>query len=77
MTRRARRRLLEQLPALLLAYRKDRGFTQGDVAKKLGVDLTLISKWECGTRRPGLSKLPSVAAMLDMTVDDLLSQRAA
>ena len=35
-------------------YRKEKGYTQGELAKKLGVSNTAISKWEHGNNLPDI-----------------------
>lgn len=36
----------------LVDWRRKHGLTQADVAKRLGVILVTVSRWECGTRTP-------------------------
>lgn len=48
------------------------GMTQGELAKKLGVSLVTIWKWEMGYALPRVSRLKDVAGALNVTVAELL-----
>jgi transcriptional regulator with XRE-family HTH domain len=51
--------------------RDKRGITQQQLADALGVSYQAVSKWETGTTLPDTAILPSIAAHLDITIDDL------
>ncbi|BAU27592.1 transcriptional regulator with XRE-family HTH domain [Aneurinibacillus soli] len=51
--------------------RKELKMTQADVAKKLGVDNTTISKWESDTYQPDADNLRNLADLLLTTTDYL------
>lgn len=55
------------------ALRKERGMTQEMLAEKIGVSAQAVSKWENGYSCPDISVLPTLAAVLGITVDELLS----
>ena len=58
-------------------YRKEKGYTQGELAKKLGVSNTAISKWEHGYNLPDigllepLSKILGIDMMLLLTTENI------
>jgi len=52
--------------------RKRFALTQGDVAAYAGVTSAAVSKWEQGLSYPDLSLLPKLAALFDVTIDELL-----
>jgi transcriptional regulator with XRE-family HTH domain len=56
--------------------RKERGLTQRVLACRMNVPRTYISKVEMGRVVPTLSTLSRIAAALDVTVTDLLSNEA-
>lgn len=51
--------------------RMRRGYPQSYVAERLGVKQCTISQWENGNRLPGVEKLPALAEVLGVTVNDL------
>ncbi|MBE6712712.1 MAG: helix-turn-helix transcriptional regulator [Ruminococcaceae bacterium] len=59
--------LKEQLKKL----RTERGCTQSDIAKELGVSSQTVSKWERGLIAPDISLLPQIARFYGCTIDYL------
>ena len=59
--------------AKLKALRTERGLTQEQLAARLYVSRTAVSKWETGGGSPNLDSLQAVARLFDVSVDDLLS----
>lgn len=59
----------------LKAYRQEHGLTQKQLADLLFVSDKTISKWERGAGKPDLDMLKDVAALLEISVDDLLNER--
>lgn len=57
----------------LKALRTERGLTQEQLAARLYVSRTAVSKWETGSGSPNLDSLQAVARLFDVSVDDLLS----
>lgn len=53
--------------------RKDQGWTQEELAEKIGVSSQAVSKWETDMSSPDISLLRDLAALLGVTVDYLLS----
>jgi transcriptional regulator with XRE-family HTH domain len=53
------------------AKRKTFKMSQTELAEKLNVDQTAISKWETGEAMPRADKLPELAKTLGCTIDDL------
>ena len=54
-------------------FRKEKGYTQEEMAEKLGVTPQAVSKWENDISYPDILLLPKIAVMLGVTVDVLLS----
>ena len=52
--------------------RKERGFSQEDLAARLHVVRQTVSKWENGTSVPSAEQLVALADILDTTVSELL-----
>ena len=57
----------------LQELRKQKGLTQEDLAEKLYVSRTAISKWESGRGYPNIESLKAIAKFFGVTVDELLS----
>ena len=56
-------------------YRKQRGLTQEDVARALGVTNQAVSKWESAQCCPDIALLPELACLFDVSVDELLGRK--
>ena len=51
--------------------RKNAGYTQEQLAEKLGVSAQSISKWETETSMPDITLLPNIAEVFGISIDDL------
>lgn len=56
----------------LYKYRKAKGLTQRELAKKLGTAQPTITQYETGARKPDIVTLKKLAAILGCTTDQLL-----
>lgn len=56
-----------------LSAREKVGFTQREVAEKLGIDQSAVSLWETGKTAPRASILVQLARLYCCSVDELLS----
>jgi transcriptional regulator with XRE-family HTH domain len=61
-------------PERLLAAREKRGLSQGDLAKRSGLQASAISHFETGTRKPSFDNLRRLADALHVTTDYLLGR---
>ena len=57
----------------LQELRKQRGLTQEELAARLYVSRTAISKWESGRGYPNIESLKAIAKFFSVTLDELLS----
>ena len=57
----------------LQQLRKQRGLTQEQLAEKLFVSRTAVSKWESGRGYPNLESLKDLSAVFSVSIDQLLS----
>jgi transcriptional regulator with XRE-family HTH domain len=53
-------------------YRKQKNMTQLEIADKLNISFQAVSSWERGETMPDISRLPELAQILEVTVDDIL-----
>ena len=57
----------------LQELRKSRGLTQEELAAKLYVSRTAISKWESGRGVPNIESLKAISKFFSVSIDELLS----
>lgn len=57
----------------LRAIREKLGYTQEELAAKLGVGRTTVTMWEIGANMPPTRLLAPLAQVLNCTVDELLA----
>ena len=62
----------ERFGAFLLELRKEKGYTQKQLAEKLFVSDKAVSKWERGLSLPDITLLGPLAEILGVTVTELL-----
>lgn len=58
----------------LREYRERAGLRQVDVAKKMNVEQTSVSKWETGVAKPNRKLHKKLAKLYGVTVDELLKE---
>lgn len=66
---------MKDIPAIIKAARIKCGYTQKELAEKLGYDTAgdaTVRTWESGKRPVPLVKIRALAAALNLTVDDLV-----
>jgi len=61
------------LPAILIAKRRERGITQDELAIHVGVSKASVSKWETGNSYPDIAHLPIIASYFDISIDQLIN----
>jgi transcriptional regulator with XRE-family HTH domain len=66
----------QQLCALLRQLRRDASLTQVEVAERLDVPQSFVSKYEAGERRLDVVELSHVAEALETTLDDVVARLA-
>ena len=67
----------EQFGAFVAENRKRQGLTQQQLAQRLHITDKAVSKWERGLSYPDVTLLQPLAAVFRLSVDDLLTCRAA
>lgn len=58
---------------LIAQIRKDKGYTQKELAEIINVSNATVSKWETGKGFPDISLLESLANSLDIKVSDIIA----
>ncbi|MCC4467311.1 helix-turn-helix transcriptional regulator [Limosilactobacillus reuteri] len=55
----------------LKSLRYQKGYTQADVANKLGVTIPTVSSWERGLSKPYPKYIPKLADILGVSAEDI------
>lgn len=58
---------------LIAQIRKEKGYTQKDLAEKIGVSNATVSKWETGKGFPDISLLEPLAISLNISITEILA----
>lgn len=61
--------------SVIKKYRKESGFTQEEMANRLGVTTPAVNKWENGNSKPDIDLLAPIARLLHISLDTLLAFR--
>ena len=59
--------------SVIKKYRKEAGYTQAEMANRLGVTTPAVNKWENGNSKPDIELLSPIARLLHISLDTLLS----
>lgn len=60
----------------LYEYRTEKGLTQKELGKLLGVTDKAVSKWETGESKPRLDKMTQITELFDTSIDRMLGSEA-
>ena len=60
----------------ICSLRKEQNMTQVELADRLGISYQAVSNWERGNSMPDISKLPELAAIFNISLDDLIGERS-
>lgn len=52
-------------------YRKQRGFTQKELARLIGMSVTILNRWESNERQSTLENAIKIAQILDVSLDKI------
>ncbi|MGL5694202.1 MAG: helix-turn-helix domain-containing protein [Peptostreptococcaceae bacterium] len=58
---------------VIYKLRKEKGVTQENLAKAVGVSVAAVSKWESKNSYPDITILPSIARFFNTSIDNLLN----
>ena len=56
----------------LYQLRKQKGFSQEELANRLNVSRQTVSKWEVGDSTPDMEKLIAISDLFDVSLDNLV-----
>ena len=53
----------------LRKLRRERGFTQEQLAEKMGVSFQTVSRWETGVVYPDIELIPEIADLFEIRIE--------
>ncbi len=62
----------QTLGMMIASLRKEKGYTQLDLAQKMGVTDKAVSKWERDLSCPDVNSIPQLAEILGVSIDELM-----
>ena len=65
---------MEEIGRKILSLRKSRNMTQVNLADKLGITYQAVSSWERGNSMPDIEKLPEIAKLFEISIDELIGE---
>lgn len=65
---------MEEIGRKILSLRKCRNMTQVNLADKLGITYQAVSSWERGNSMPDIEKLPEIAKLFEISIDELIGE---
>lgn len=77
MEKDAKNRLASRIGSRIARARTNAGFTQDDVAERLGIGNEAVSRMERGAAMPSVERLFEFAELYDCRVDELLLESSA
>ena len=66
----------QTLGMMISSLRKEKGMTQLELAKIMGVTDKAVSKWERDLSFPDINSIPKLAETFDVSIDDLMQVKA-
>ena len=67
---------MQKIGKKIVSLRKRKNMTQMELADKLGISFQAVSNWERGNSMPDISKLPELAEIFGVTLDELLGEKS-
>ena len=58
----------------LIKFRKEKGISQAELAKQIGVSKSAVCHWEKNNILPKVNNLKLLSVIFDCTVDDLIRE---
>ena len=68
---------MKKIGKKISVLRKEANMTQMELADRMGISFQAVSNWERGNSMPDISKLPELAEIFGVTVDELLGEKSA
>lgn len=63
---------MKRIGARISRLRKEKDITQMELSEKLGISYQAVSNWERGISMPDISKLPELARVFSVSIDEII-----
>ena len=67
---------MENIGLKISQLRKSNNMTQMELADKMNISFQAVSNWERGNSMPDISKLPELAQLFGVTIDEILEEKS-
>ncbi len=67
---------MQKIGKKIATLRKNSNMTQMELADNLGISFQAVSNWERGSSMPDISKLPELAEIFEVSLDELLGEKS-
>lgn len=67
---------MQEIGRRISELRKSRNMTQLELADRMNISFQAVSNWERGSSMPDISKLPELAQLFDVSIDELLGKKS-
>lgn len=67
---------MQEIGARISTLRKQQNMTQMELADRLGISFQAVSNWERGNTMPDIAKLPELAELFGVSIDELFGKPA-
>lgn len=67
---------MQQIGKRIIDLRKRFNMTQTELADRMNISFQAVSNWERGNSMPDISKLPELAVIFNVTVDELIGENS-
>ncbi len=67
---------MERVGRKISELRRERNMTQMELADQMGISFQAVSNWERGNSMPDISKLPELAGLFGVSIDELLGEKS-
>lgn len=68
---------MQKIGKKIVSLRKQNNMTQMELADKMGISFQAVSNWERGNSMPDISKLPELAEIFGVSLDELLGEKSS
>ena len=68
---------MQKIGKKIVSLRKLKNMTQMELADRMGISFQAVSNWERGNSMPDISKLPELAEIFGVSLDELLGEKSS